>query len=46
MILVAIVLVFDVALMVVLGRRRSTLVAVAIVVAAPVEILREDHENC
>ena len=40
MILVAIVLVFDVALVVVFGRRRSTLVAVAVVVAVLVEILR------
>ena len=45
MILVAIVLVFDVALRVLFGRRRSILVAVAFVVAVPVEILREDHEK-
>ena len=45
MILVAIVLAFDVALRVLFGRRRSNLVAVAFVVAVPVEILREDHEN-
>ena len=45
MILVAIVLVFDVALIVLFGRRRSALVAVAFVAAVPVEILREDHEN-
>ena len=54
MILVAIVLVFDVALMVLFGRRRSTLVAVAVVAVVPVEILqamvpveilREDHDD-